>query len=285
LNEVAEGLVPFSYLEDITPAAPPKSASHRPPPAAPTPSAPKSLAEENGECPICYYDWQAKPACVLMRVDGKRTCRHFLHKECVEKMAVESKNKSCPLCRQPWHTLKVVPDCDTDPLGWFSCVDYDQNGRLSKTEVMDVLGILLNVDNKALEKNIETLWAYWDPDGSGDVDYNECCGKAGLIQYVKQHFAKARGKPPPALSPSTREEFFTYWDEDGNGTLEKEEIVRAVIKTLRLETSKIRAVKEYLDNIWAFIDPDNSGEIDLQEFIQRDGLGEMLIAYSQVVRS
>jgi len=47
----------------------------------------------------------------------------------------------------------------------------------------------------------------------------------------------------------------------------------------------VRSIREYLDNVWAFIDPDGSGEVDMNEFLQRDGLGEMLVAYSDHIKS
>ena len=284
-NQTLEGLVPLAYLEDT---APPPPALRRPPPppvAAAPPEVPRTVAEENGECPICYCDWQTRPACVLLNATQQRVCRHFLHKECIDRMVTETRLHTCPLCRGNFSVVKQVPDFDTDPRGWFSCVDFDQNGRLSKVEVLDVLGVLLKVDQRALEQNISTLWKNWDPDHSGDLDFEEFCGKGGLLQYVRQNFAKAQGRPPPPLSLASREEFFTYWDEDGNGTLEKEEIIRAVVKTLNLDQSKIRAIREYLTGIWTVIDPDGSGEVDMGEFTQRDGLGEMLIAYSEHIRA
>lgn len=245
----------------------------------------KSLAEEYGECPICYYDWSSKPAAVLLRADGRRSCRHFIHKSCVDSLIATSNPKLCPLCRAPFAGVKEVPSFERDPKGWFSCVDFDQNGRLSQNEILDVLQVLLKLNREQMEKGVKALWSHWDPDHSGDVDFEECCGKSGLLQYVKQQFARAEGKEPPALSFANREAFFLFWDQDGNGTLEKEEIIRAVIKTLRLDVSKSTAIRDYLNTIWPLIDPDNSGEIDLKEFCQRDGLGEQLIAYHEMTKS
>jgi hypothetical protein len=144
--------------------------------------------------------------------------------------------------------------------------------------VVEVLKALLAVDYKELERNADYLWPRWDTDQSGELDFNELCGKGGLLMYVRSHFARKRRASPPLLSMSNLEDFFTYWDEDGNGTLELEEIVRAVVKTLKLSPSTISFVRDYLKSIWPQVDPDNSGEVDLQEFKQRDGLGEMLVA-------
>ena len=35
--------------------------------------------------------------------------------------------------------------------------------------------------------------------------------------------------------------WYEYWDEDGSGTLEKEEVVRALLKTLKLTQDQQRA--------------------------------------------
>ena len=67
---------------------------------------------------------------------------------------------------------------------------------------------------------------------------------------------------------------------DGSGSLEKEEIVRGLIKTFNLSSSfsKINELREILDNVWSIFDTDGSGSIELNEFLQRDGLGETLVA-------
>jgi len=286
-NQNMEGFVPTSYLkQESAPSAPPAGLRAAPPPppsgashtTTTTTAAARSVAAEHAECTICYGEMFEKPAGALMNSSDKRACRHFLHFDCAQNFASTAPRKTCPICRTPFASIKQVPDLDKDPRGWFSCVDADGNGRLSKAEVLEVLKALFAVDVKLLEKNVDSLWSRWDRDGNGEVDFSELCGPGGLLSYVRNHFARKRRAPPPALTLINREEFFTYWDEDGNGTLEEEEIVRAVVKTLRLDAAKVGMVREYLRNIWAIVDPDNSGEVDLKEFIGSDGLGEMLIA-------
>jgi Ca2+-binding EF-hand superfamily protein len=288
-NQTIEGLVPVSYLqEEATPTAPPLPAGRRAPPPVPmsvssvASTVKPSIAEEHAECTICYVEMHERPAAVLLGGPNKdkRVCRHFLHLECAENLLKSNGARSCcPLCRSPFTAVKRVPDFDIDPHAWFKCVDADGSGSLSKSEVLEVLKALLAVDYQALERNVDSLWSRWDMDGSGEVDYQELCDKkTGLLVYVRSHFARKKMLPPPRLTLSTREEWFHFWDEDGNGTLEEEEIVRALVKTFQIRPEKIGETRDTVRAVWGIFDVDNSGAVDLSEFISRDGLGETLIA-------
>ena len=70
------------------------------------------------------------------------------------------------------------------------------------------------------------------------------------------------------------------WDEDGSGTLEKEEVVRALLKTLNLQSTpaKVLEMRGTIDAIWPVFDPDGSNSIDKAEFLAAEGLANTIIA-------
>lgn len=74
--------------------------------------------------------------------------------------------------------------------------------------------------------------------------------------------------------------WFLFFDEDGGGTLCKDEVTRALIKSFKLSSdlSKVREMREIVDNIWFVFDTDHSGEIDLSEFVADGGLADTIIA-------
>jgi len=282
VNKTLEGLVPVDFLvEEVTPSAPPlPTSAHRPPPVAPVIVAPPNVAVDHAECPICYDELATRKCAVLRQQSGKRSCRHYLHLDCAQSL-ISGNRKTCPVCRAPFFSAYAVPDYDTNPKMWFDCVDADSSQTLSKSEVLDVLKALFLIDYKALEKSVDSLWPRWDKDRSGELDFSELCDpKTGLLVYVKVHFAREKQQPPPQLTMSNREEWFQYFDDDDGGTLDKEEIVRALVKTFRLSTDlrKVNEIRTVLDNVWSIFDTDGSGEIELEEFVQRDGLGETVIA-------
>ena len=295
-NASKQGLIPFSYLAEIPRAvpthrpAPPPPVPRAAPSAPPLPSQPsptvsmapevKNVAVEHAECAICYDEMTSQPSSVLINAGGKRPCRHFLHKSCAEGL-LRANQKTCPICRAPFVKLADVPDFDANPKNWFGIVDANGDGTLSKGEVIEIMKATMAIDYKALEKNVDNLWPRWDHDGSGEIDFNELCHpKLGLLVYVRAHFARIKREPPPELNIRNLEIWFTYWDEDGNGSLEKEEILRALIKTFKLSSTpaRLKEMREMLDVLWPLFDSDGSGEVELGEFIARDGLGESLCA-------
>mmetsp|Transcript_31026 Transcript_31026/g.38322 ORF Transcript_31026/g.38322 Transcript_31026/m.38322 type:complete len:87 (-) Transcript_31026:152-412(-) len=79
----------------------------------------------------------------------------------------------------------------------------------------------------------------------------------------------------------TLSRFFAFWDEDGSGELEKEEVVRAIVKTYRLDfidLGRVVAVRSVVDAVWDIFDQDKSGGVSRDEFTRRDGLGDSLAA-------
>jgi hypothetical protein len=73
---------------------------------------------------------------------------------------------------------------------------------------------------------------------------------------------------------------FEYFDEDASGTLEKGEVIRALIKTFRLSSDlrKVEEMRSVVEAVWGMFDPDGSDSIDSGEFLARDGLADTIVA-------
>jgi len=220
---------------------------------------------------------------VFLMTPFKRSCRHFIHQTCGEYLVLNDL-MNCPYCKIPFVSIATVPSIETDPQTWFRMVDFDGNGQLSKLEVLECLKTFLpTVDVTKVEANIDKFWSMWDKDKSGELSYLELCDpKTGLVQSVKSKFVKTEeDKPPPKMSLKNLKIWFEYWDEDGSKSLDKEEIVRALIKTFCVtqDVSKVNEMRQIVEAVWGAFDFDGSGSITLDEFITpRDGLGESLVA-------
>jgi hypothetical protein len=151
--------------------------------------------------------------------------------------------------------------------------------------VVEALKATLPLDYDALDKTVDDrshwMWAQWDTDGSGFIEQRELLAEQGLAAYVRQAFVAHGGRGPIPDIRSDKSGWFTYWDEDGNGSLDKEEVVRALLKTLRLgsEPSKVTALRGTVDAIWPVFDSDGSGAIDRSELLlPGEGLADTIIA-------
>ncbi|KAI9016678.1 hypothetical protein DFJ74DRAFT_239175 [Hyaloraphidium curvatum] len=278
------GFVPASYLEEVA-AAPARPPPPPPPgqtaPPAPAPPEEENVAVEHAECLLCFDEMHKYPAAVFASAENRRTCPHFMHLTCAESL-VTARHALCPACRRPFAKVRPVPAYDADPRGFFDAVDGDANGSLSKFEVVSVLKALLPIDYRALERDVDSFWTRWDTDSSGELSYEELCGPQGLLVYVRDKFRRSGDRPePPPLNHNNLRAWFEYWDEDGSQELDKEEVVRALIKTFRLSTdlARVRETREMVDNIWGLFDHDGSGDVDINEFLQPDeGLGDTILA-------
>ena len=167
----------------------------------------------------------------------------------------------------------------TDPSGWFTVIDTSNNGELSLKEIIEGLKISVNLDWRRIELDSARLFSRWDTDGNGEVSYEEFI--ENVFPYLQRHYPGAYLAPvsPPDISqhPQT---WFEYWDEDGSMSLEKGEIVRALIKTFRLTNGPdlARNIADTLDSIWCIFDTDGSGSIEMDEFLTPDGLCDSILA-------
>ena len=72
-----------------------------------------------------------------------------------------------------------------------------------------------------------------------------------------------------------------YWDEDNSGSLDKEEVVRALLKTLQLtsDQAQVMNMRQMIEAIWPVFDDDGSGSIERDEFLRPvEGLADTISA-------
>jgi len=75
--------------------------------------------------------------------------------------------------------------------------------------------------------------------------------------------------------------WYDFFDADRSGSLEQEEVVRALIKTLGLSQNqaKVREMRETVQMIWPIFDHDGSGSIERGEYLKpNDGLADTILA-------
>jgi len=251
----------------------------------------QGVAEEFAECCVCFEPLCAEQCCMLFH-NGRRACRHLLHRRCGEAMGGRTGvflSQQCPECRQSFDELRVLPILDQGHLRqWFDAVDVEGNGQLSQWEVIQVLKAQYWLDWRKLEQKVEELWVQWDLDGNGSLSFDEIVAKGGLYEYVAREaqqaevycFDDTRSAEERVPSLKDTAEWFSFWDEDGNGTLDILEVHRALVKTFRLgdDTCQINSMKENLYAVWGMFDVDGSGVISYEEFTMPQGLGEALLA-------
>ncbi|KAH9245974.1 hypothetical protein BASA81_016515 [Batrachochytrium salamandrivorans] len=211
---------------------------------------------------------------------GKRTCRHYLHVKCAE-MLINSGHNNCPTCRAKFDSLEPVPNLETDPRRWFQLVDFDGNGQLSKSEVLDLVKTFLGgMEVSKLEQEFDLFWRRWDRNGDGEISFAELCDpNTGLMADFKHKFQRPTGfkqlGESPKLSVGAMVQWFEYWDQDGNGSLDKDEVIRALIKTFSLSSDlyKVNELRDTVNNIWGAFDFDGSGNLPARVCTEGGGAG------------
>jgi Ca2+-binding EF-hand superfamily protein len=145
-------------------------------------------------------------------------------------------------------------------------------------EVVEGLKTALELDWKKIEQEADRLWSQWDHNFDGEISQDEFTAQhSRLASYMTLHYPRNQKPPPPSIEADALG-WFTYWDENGSGNLCRVELVRALVKTLRLGKNNTSSVAETVDAIWPIFDTDGSGAICGVEFAARDGLAETLIA-------
>jgi Ca2+-binding EF-hand superfamily protein len=145
-------------------------------------------------------------------------------------------------------------------------VDMNGDGRLSRLEVVECLKAQLPVDGSALDATLADqdhwMWQQWDSDGSGFIERHELLHPQGLAAYVRQAFEKSRRHSDhiPDIA-ADKEAWYRYWDEDNSGELDKEEVVRALLKTFRMtsDQERVTQMRSTIDAVWPIFDDDGSG--------------------------
>ena len=241
-------------------------------------------AQRYAECPICYEPLHLAPVGVFLNASGGRVSNHFFNLEAARGWLAGG-NGLCPLTRQPIGRVLPVPDVRTDPDGWFKACDVDGDGRLSRAEAIECIKAQFPLDVAALDSAVSDgnhwLWEQWDIDRSGWLERDELLAPTGLVNSVSQMFATERARA--AAAPDMRRDkaaWFDFWDEDRSGELDKEEVVRALLKTFGLtsDQSQVASMRSTVHAIWPIFDADGSGSIDRAEFVQPDGLADTVLA-------
>jgi Ca2+-binding EF-hand superfamily protein len=231
-------------------------------------------AIEHAECSICYEPFYEKPCAMLLNAEGRRTCPHYFHADCIAQWA--ETNRRCPMCNSSFTQPRLMVSPLENPAEWFRMIDVDGNGVLSASEITEALKLVLNLDYTRIEAESAALFRRWDSDGNHGIDLNEFIG--GVLPYLRRHYPGAVPEEPPDIRANPRS-WFEYWDEDHSGALAKEEVIRALIKTFHIhEVPELRALSDVVSAVWCIFDDDGSGEIDEEEFLRRDGLCETLVA-------
>jgi Ca2+-binding EF-hand superfamily protein len=244
----------------------------------PNPGQQQSLLKQ--ECSICCDRLCLRPISLLVDSENGPVCSHCFHTECIEEFMEYNSLREhlCPLCRRSFSHSIPVPPVEVDPRAWFDFMDRNQDGSLSYSEILEGLKSQLPLDWREIEDSVVDFWFQWDKDRNGVISYEEFSDpETGVLAYLKQVYPRNPSPEPPDLI-NNYSEWFNYWDEDGSGTLDKSEVVRALIKTFRMYNIDKSAVSSMVDNIWPIIDYDNSGVIELDEFKSRDNLGDILSA-------
>mmetsp|Transcript_133806 Transcript_133806/g.303501 ORF Transcript_133806/g.303501 Transcript_133806/m.303501 type:complete len:411 (+) Transcript_133806:39-1271(+) len=247
-----------------------------------------ALADQHFECPTCFFDLYKFPAGV-MRKGRRRVCDHYIHVQCAEYLK-KNKETRCPACGVPFNTIKKMPDLIKDGREWFTVVDADCSGNLTQEEIEAGMGAVLPMDRVKLRKAIDMNWADWDPDGDGTIDLNEFLrdGK-GLREFILRNLSAlskdnmvARPQDVPQLD-SHPLEWFEFWDQDGSGTLEKMEIIRAMIKSFCVNTNGEPLVKPAHDMrkiaalIWHDMGYHEFDSLSFTEFHRPHGFADTIV--------
>jgi Ca2+-binding EF-hand superfamily protein len=251
-----------------------------------------TVSTKQFECPVCYFELHKFPAGVI-RLHSRRCCGHYFHKDCAQYLlrAMKGSGRSavCPLCGVSFSEVKNMPDLAKDPRDWFAVCDLDFGGELDAFEVIEALGTVLPVNRHKLEKNVKAHWHEWDPDGDGTITLQEFITPVrGLKDWIIAHLGMLRQDEAPksASVPSidrNPREWFHYWDRDGSGTLEKDEVVRALIRTFCRDENgnpHLAAAHDMLEiaaSLWSSLGHGPFDTVTFDEFVRPYGLLDQFI--------
>lgn len=248
----------------------------------------ENVAGKEFECPVCFFELYKFPQAIIKK-HSKRVCCHYFHFECglylLKTLRKSKLGATCPVCGLPFAEVSQMPDICQQPRDWFATVDADFSGELSQLEIVEGLGATLPVTRKKLAKVINNNWHLWDPDGDDSISMNEfVMPDLGLRDWILAHFQaiatyaeEKRKHRPPQLDQSPIQ-WFAYWDADGSGTLDREELVRALIRTYSItpdgHPSLLHAhdMRESALALWKSLGYTPFASITLDEFVKPYGL-------------
>lgn len=242
------------------------------------------MAPQEAECVICFEPLHAAPVAVLQR-EGRRACRHFFHAHCAKACPI---SRGCPLCRAEYSRVAPVPPL-TLAKAWFQMMDVDQNGRLDQREVLHATAATLPVDCEALEAALLALWPAQTNQRASTLSFAELLGPNGLLvdlqSNLKQARARSRCRAAGSLCPDLdmdKRAWFLFWDIDGSRSLEREEIVRGLVKSFKSDLPRVLFEKRLrmryvVEEMWPLVDTDANNRITVDEFCRPGGLADLIL--------
>eukprot|EP01060_Flectonema_neradi_P004420 TRINITY_DN1284_c1_g1_i3.p1 TRINITY_DN1284_c1_g1~~TRINITY_DN1284_c1_g1_i3.p1 ORF type:complete len:257 (+),score=52.83 TRINITY_DN1284_c1_g1_i3:124-894(+) len=241
-------------------------------------------AAARAECPICFDSLCTEAVGLFVDEDNERTCRHFFHYSCMEEHVQylqtldedEGREKICPMCRVPFHSIEKMADPSRSAERWFQLVDVDQSGNLSSEEIKDVVRATCDVSEGDVDKIIDNKFDGWDKDISQGIEWSEF---PQVITFIRERMPPKVSTTPPSITANT-EGWYDYWDEDLSGKLEKDEVCRALIKAFEngQGIQRIREMRRIVATIWPLFDKDKTDSISREEFLATDSLADTIIA-------
>lgn len=266
------------------PSAPPAEevlGASRPRSRSPRGRNPLAVAQRHAECPISFEPLVDGRVGVFLDSGGRRVSPHYY--KCEAAMGwLATGSKECPMTRRSVASVRLVPSILVDPKAWFAVCDVDGNKRLSRREVVEALKAQLPLDNAALERFLtdEAKWRTWDADGSGSIEFAEIMDKDhGLLAFVLATFQRQRQSASVPDIRQDRDSWFRHWDEDSSGELDVDEVVRAFMKTFRIDVAMIAQLRESLQAVWTIFDTEGDGSVSKADFLRpSDGLADTIIA-------
>lgn len=240
-------------------------------------------AAEHAECPISFEPLYQGRVAVFVGHDGQRVSPHFFKYEAAQQwLNAGGATAMCPMTRRPIAGVKLVPSVFHDSKSWFDICDMDKDGKLSREHTIEALKSQLPLDNAKLDAFLtdDAAWQAWDPDACGFVEFDDIMNlDTGLLAFVRNVFAKNKKEAPVPDIRQDREAWYRRWDEDDCGELHFDEVLRALVKTFKIDTPKVIQLHESLKAVWCVLDDDDCGAISKEDFLKPgEGLADTVIA-------
>ena len=120
-------------------------------------------------CPICLenIDSPDQISAMTKSVGRKRTCQHFLCKECAPQI-LENKNE-CPVCRIQIDGIETFNPKDNQQL--FRLFDIDGNGEITKSEIEKNIRLLIPCYDGDIDKLVDENWKQAKKQESGSLNF------------------------------------------------------------------------------------------------------------------
>jgi hypothetical protein len=235
------------------------------------------------ECIICFEPLCDSPVAVLRKRD-RRSCRHFFHRHCADACPVA---RGCPLCRAEYSEIYTVPSWSSQE-AWFATMDIANTRCLTLQELCEAIIATVPVNSCALEAMLPTLLAARGKRLEEAMSFQDLFGPDGLLLDLQESMRllpagviNQRIDACPDFKCDKRA-WFEYWDTDRSGVLEREEVVRGLVKSFKSDVSsrlcKKRLRMRYLvEEMWPLVDFDGNGRISVDEFCRKDGLADLIL--------